>query len=618
MRRIIYILVFCGVLGIGVAPAQTGKTLSGKSPLSPKQTQPTWESINRRGYPEWFSDAKLGIFIHWGLYSVPAYASKEGYAEWFYRGIMTDDTSRAQILAQINNCTIEEVFRSPIDQYSKLRSLWKAELWDPEAWAALFRESGARYVLLVTKHHDGYCLWDSPQQPTWNSTMSGPHRNIVEELTSAVRNQGLKMGFYYSLPEWTNRKHIWMQDNDRDISDYVENFMIPQFKDLITRYRPEILFTDGEWNNTAEEWHARELISWYYNTVGADAIVNDRWGEGCEHGFCTPEYSSGIAVTDRPWAECRGLGRSFGLNRNEDPANFLTSQELIQHFVKLVAAGGGMTLNVGPSADGRIPLIQQERLRDLGNWLNQNGEAIYGTRPSEKGSFLYKEVSVENIDSTIDFDWVRNAPHPRISYDNFTCDWEGEIIPEFTDKYIFRLQVDDNATVLLDGDTLLNYRKDFADGSQSNAQAAQNYGITSATRLLKKGSVHKLKVHYEEVDKEALIRLTWKSKLMKETPVTAKDGFSACYSCLEPYICFTEKDRNLYAILLDYWPEPGEQIVLKDRAPKAGFCRVSLLGSQKPVHWEIKGKDLIIDLNGLNYNDLKGRFNTFVLKIERF
>lgn len=198
--------------------------------------EPTWESINRRGYPQWFSDAKLGIFIHWGVYSVPAYASKEGYAEWYYRGLMTRDSARADF--QRLNYGVDF-------QYKDFDKMFKAELWNPDDWAELFKNSGARYVLLVTKHHDGYCLWDSKYAPHWNSVEGGPKRNIVGELTEAVRRKGLKMGFYYSLPEWTNPLHVWCEDTPDSIGEYVDNHMIPQFKELVSTYRPSIVFNGG-------------------------------------------------------------------------------------------------------------------------------------------------------------------------------------------------------------------------------------------------------------------------------------------------------------------------------------------------------------------------------------
>ena len=360
----------------------------------------TWESLNERGYPEWFKDAKLGIFVHWGLYSVPAYSHADGYAEWFYRGLMTGDSTRVNEMLGFNKrwgymlgdqwsgrlSNSDEVKHNPkvTDLYTLYAQTWFAEHWNAEQWADLFEQAGAKYVVLVTKHHDGYCLWKSRFQPNWNSVVTGPHKDIVDSLTRAVRNKGMKMGFYYSLTEWTNGLHIWMQDPDDAIDEYVERYMIPQFKELVTKYKPSLIFSDGEWQNSAEQFHAPELIAWYYNTVGPEAIVNDRWGSGTQHGFKTPEYKGAIADTVRPWAECRGIGKSFGLNRNEPLSNYLTSDSLIRHFVKLVAAGGGMTLNVGPDADGTIPMLQQERLIDLGNWLKVNGEAIYGSRPCSK------------------------------------------------------------------------------------------------------------------------------------------------------------------------------------------------------------------------------------------
>lgn len=384
----------CLTVGFSSAVAQTYDTAAAP------QVEPTWESINQRGYPQWFQDAKLGIFVHWGLYSVPAWSAPDGYAEWFYRGLMTGDSLRVHEMKEFNrqwgyllgdqwsgrvgNSDNVKQSPHPTDLYTLYAQSWHAEHWNPDQWADLFARSGAKYVVLVTKHHDGYCLWKSRYQPNWNSVVTGPHRDIVGQLTQSVRNAGLKMGFYYSLTEWTNNLHIWMHDPDSAIGEYVDHYMVPQFKELVRKYRPSLIFADGEWQNSADQFRATELIAWYYNTVGNEAIVNDRWGSGTQHGFRTPEYKGAIADTVRPWAECRGIGRSFGLNRNEPLENYLSSDSLIRHFVRLVAAGGGLTLNVGPNADGTIPLLQQERLLDLGQWLQVNGEAIYGSRPYRK------------------------------------------------------------------------------------------------------------------------------------------------------------------------------------------------------------------------------------------
>jgi alpha-L-fucosidase len=554
------------------------------------QVQTTWESINERGYPQWFSDAKLGIFIHWGVYSVPAYASLEGYAEWYYRGLMTNDDRK----------TFQEQIYGKDFKYEDFAPMWKAELWDPDEWAELFKKSGAKYVLLVSKHHDGFCLWPSQYAPGWNSVDLGPHRDICGELTKAVRKQGLKMGFYYSLPEWTSPIHRWYVDPDENIGTYVDTHMIPQFKELITRYQPTILFTDGEWRNSAEQWHATELISWYYNTVGKDAIVNDRWGNGQQHGFRTPEYSAGITLTDRPWAECRGLGRSFGLNRNEPLENYMTSDELIRHFCVLVAAGGGMTLNVGPAADGKIPLLQQERLLDLGKWLEINGEAIYGTRPYKK-FYEMKKVEVTHIDEKIDFDWKRNSPDPAISCDHFKAYWSGEFsCPDDTDT--FEIQTDDKAKLVIDGKTIIEDTRISNTGTIALSNTPSPF--------------HTIEVFYEEDELEATITLFWSSETMEKqvmkdfmaaewvcnSPTTSQpQGLAALYTCQQPYICYTQGEDALYAIALDY-PEYG--LVLNIDQP-ADDMKVTMLGCPKTFPWKYQNGNLIINTSGLKYSDLK-------------
>ena len=593
MKKALFVFVFV-LVSVFVTKAQ--------------RVEANWNSINQRGYPQWFSDARLGIFVHWGLYSVPAYASKEGYAEWFYRGLMTGDTARRRIMSLYADTT-----KSVFEQYATLTKHWRGELWQPGEWARLFKEAGAKYVLLVTKHHDGYCLWDSQQQPQWNSTVSGPRRNIVAELTDAVRKKGLRMGFYYSLPEWSNPRHIWMHDPDDDISDYVENYMIPQFKDLVSRYRPEVIFTDGDWQNTAEQFHAEELISWYYNTVGPDAIVNDRWGQGTQHGFKTPEYSASISGQgNRPWAECRGIGRSFGYNRNEDIDNFVTDRQLIQHFVELVADGGGLTLNVGPMADGTIPYIQQERLRALGRWLNINGEAIYGSEPPDDGVRCkpvrivksYKRIMVTlPVSDAIDFDWVRNSPDPKISVDNFSVFWHGEVTVPANGNYTFRTEADDEIVVKLDDDTLLYYNKAWAENDRAQK-----------TLSLKKGQRLKFDIHYREKDLEATARLLWSSDNADFTPVPAMWNGQA--SSVKTERCFTRRGNALY-ILLFYRPLGKiEEPLTYALNPQA---TVRMLGTQINLKWKQNKSGLLtVDLSDIPVDKLNALEHVWVLKIDNY
>ncbi len=584
--------------------------------LRAQTVEPTWQSLNQRPYPQWFSDAKLGIFIHWGLYSVPAYAGKEGYGEWFYRGLMTGDADRRRIMSLYADTSLPV-----IEQYKTLTRLWHAELWNPQEWARMFRNSGAQYVLLVTKHHDGYSLWDDPYQPQWNSTMSGPHRNIVEELTAAVRHEGLRMGFYYSLPEWTHPRHIWMEDPDSAIADYVDNYMVPQFKTLVSRYKPDAIFADGDWQNTPEQFHSQELISWYYNLVGPDAIVNDRWGRGTQHGFKTPEYSDGISIADRPWAECRGIGRSFGLNRNEDLDNYLTDRQLIQHFCELVASGGGLTLNVGPAADGTIPLIQQERLRALGRWLQVNGEAIYGTQPrtitascGENRMIFSKHASrtIAPMPTTmhIDYDWVRNAPLKGMPVDDFVIDWTGDVkVPE-TGDYLVRVRADDEVSVFSNddssvratdgGELLLHYRHDWAE----NPKAERTFH-------LEKGAIWSLRLCYREADREASVSLTWSRDGGRTfEPIPAEWHGHA--SWLNTVRCFTQKGDNIYIIEFE---RPGKTLTLNMPRLKKN-TRITLLGTSGTIQWKQK-KDgtLTLDLSTLSQKELNALDHAWVFKV---
>ena len=555
-----------------------------------------WDALGRRPYPQWFADAKLGIFVHWGLYSVPAYASKEGYSEWLYRGLMSRDPGRMRAMSYFADTTL------PVrEMYAQLTRHWHAELWQPADWARLFRQAGARYVVLVTKHHDGYSLWDDPFQPQWNSTVSGPRRNIVAELTDAVRAQGLTMGFYYSLPEWSHPLHRWTLDPHDSIRRYVDSYMVPQFKHLVSTYRPDLIFADGDWDFTADQLRSAELIDWYYRTVGPSAIVNDRWGQGTKHGFKTPEYSAGIADTTRPWAECRGIGRSFGLNRNEDLANYLTPTALIQHFCELVAHGGGLTLNVGPYADGTIPLIQQERLLALGQWLEVNGEAIYGSRPHATPCHRVSDSASLPHSTTIDFDWVRNAPLQNMPVDDFTIHWQGTYNASDKGWYQFKAEADDEMTVVHHGNTILYY----------NHAWAENKPGTKV--LLKQNQEIALDVWYREKDLEAKAALYVSTD--GENYVPADGEWHGTATWQRTVRCFTTKGDNLYVIEFE---RPGSSLSIPDMPRLPKHARIALLGSSAPIPWRQKRDGtLSLDLSLVPHHELDALAHAWVFRVEK-
>ncbi|MFD1614121.1 alpha-L-fucosidase [Gelatiniphilus marinus] len=557
------------------------------------------KNITERPYPQWFKDAKLGIFIHWGLYSVPAYGSKESYAEWFLRGMQTESPERMEFVKN----TYGEHFT-----YKDFAPLFKAELFNPDEWASLFKRAGAKYVMFVSKHHDGYALWPSKYNRNWNSVDVGPKRDLVGDLTKSVREAGLKMGLYYSLAEWNHPLHRWYTDPHDSIGKYVEEYMIPQFKELVSTYKPSILFADGEWYNTAKQWHSAELIDWYYNLVGDEAIVNNRWGHGLDVGYLTPEYSSGIKVTNRPWAEVRGLGRSFGLNRNEKLEAYGTSQDLIHRFVQTVANGGGMILNVGPKADGQIPLIQQERLIQLGNWLKINGDAIYGAEPfSIKEE--EKEITIKRIDDEINFKWVRNSPMKDIKEDDFTVEWNGFIEAPKTDTYTFEVKADDEAAVFINNQLIINQNY-TAKGTQSEVMGANTSASSTGKIKLKAGELYPMQIKYREKKQNASISLFWNTKNgdKKIVPSSSlfidkeksKNGITGSYSSLKTYLCYTLNHGKIYATSFE-WPE--NELVLTIPNP-GNNATVKLLGLDKNLAWKYSNGKMHIDTKSVKYTEM--------------
>ncbi len=339
-----------------------------------KNYEPNWESLDSRSTPQWYKDAKFGIFIHWGLYSVPAWGPKGSYAEWYLNGLNQGDSARLKYH--------EKNFGKDFP-YRDFIKLFKAEKYNPTEWAALFKQSGAKYVVLTSKHHDGFCLWPSKESDGYNSVDGAANRDLLGDLNSAVIQAGLKSGFYYSLYEWDH------EDYPNDVPKYVNDHMLLQFKDVVQRYEPSIIFSDGEWDRDSQQWRSEEFLAWLYNESNApeDVVVNDRWGGETRFkhgGYYSTEYDpNSEAVNEefvrRGWEECRGIGKSFGYNKNEDPEDYNTSEELILLLVDIVSRGGNLLLNIGPKADGTIPQIMVDRLTDIGKWMDKNGEAIYGT-----------------------------------------------------------------------------------------------------------------------------------------------------------------------------------------------------------------------------------------------
>ncbi|MEZ4990748.1 MAG: alpha-L-fucosidase [Saprospiraceae bacterium] len=344
----------------------------------------TGEDAAKAAHMAWFKDAKLGIFIHWGIYAV------DGIDEsWsFYNGYL----SYEDYMKQLNGFT--------------------AEHYDPEAWAGLVRESGAKYTVLTTKHHDGVALWDTGLSDLNVVDKTPAGRDLVGPFVSAAREQDLKVGLYFSLLDWsdpnypnfTRTKKRYEQDAEK--WDRFVHFNFGQLRELSTRYRPDLYWFDGDWEQSAEKWKAKalrdSLLHW-----NPKVIINSRLqGYG---DYATPEQ--GVPVV-RPkedyWELCMTMNDSWGYQHNDHAYKSLN--EIIRIFVECISMGGNLLLDIGPKADGTIPEEQQAILKGLGRWTKKHQDAIYGTRSGMPLGHYYGPSTLSK-DKTILYLFVPHRPN---------------------------------------------------------------------------------------------------------------------------------------------------------------------------------------------------------------
>jgi alpha-L-fucosidase len=351
--------------------------------------EPNWDSLKTHAVPEWFHDAKLGIFIHWGLYSVPAFAPPTGelgkvdwntwfyknpYAEWYLNSLRLTTSETAKRHA--------EKYGADFDYYRFSETFHKeSEKWDPNKWADVIQSTGAGYAVLTTKHHDGFALWPSKvKHPKRNDLTT--KRDFTGELTSAVRKKGLRMGLYYSGGlDWTfeTKPVAKMADlattapKSQDYADYAD----AHWRELIERYEPAVLWNDISYPKLGK---ITEIFADYYNRF-PEGLVNSRFNTP-HIDFTTPEYTKYDKIVEKKWETCRGLGFSFGYNQVEDGRHVIAADKLVEMLIDIVSKNGNLLLNIGPKPDGSISEIQMDRLNKLGAWMKVNGEGIRGTRPN--------------------------------------------------------------------------------------------------------------------------------------------------------------------------------------------------------------------------------------------
>ncbi|MFF8817642.1 alpha-L-fucosidase [Leucobacter sp. NPDC015123] len=344
------------------------------------------------GVPDWYRDAKLGFFIHWGLYSVPAWAVEHGE-----RFIPTEDAYAWHQYAEWYGNTVriagsptwerhQEVY-GPGVSYEDLADRWDAAAFDAEQFVGELLGAGAKYIVPVTKHHEGFCLWDT-ETTGFNSVARGPKRNLIGELHDATRRANARFGVYFSGALDWHVSDFPPIESDTDLFRFRRNdpafsrYSAEQVDELIARFSPDVLWNDIDWPDGGkghEDYGVASLLGRYFDAV-PDGVVNDRWGVPY-NGYLTREYTNVAEIQQQPWESTRGLGFSFGFNQDESEKHSLSGTQLVRHLVDVVSKNGNLLINVGPTAAGEIPPLQLQAMREMGAWLNVNGEGIYGTRP---------------------------------------------------------------------------------------------------------------------------------------------------------------------------------------------------------------------------------------------
>lgn len=357
---------------------------------TPQKYEPTIESLLRHRVPAWYDDAKVGVLVTWGIFSVPGYAPPSGelgkvdpkiwfeqnpYSEWYWNTmkIKTSPTWKKHVEVYGENFSYEDF----IPMFQK-----EASKWEPDTWARTFKDAGIQYVLFTAKFADGYPLWPSAvRHPKLAVNHLAAERDYVGVLTDAVRKQGMRMGMYYcGGMDWT-----FMPEPVRTFMDVYR--YIPQsdeyarmadahWRELIQRYRPDVLWNDIAYPRVGD---AKGIIADFYNG-NKDGVVNNRFSLA-HYDFATPEYQKNDKISLKKWETVRGLGFSFGYNAAETQEHVMSLGKLIAELADIVSKNGNLLIGIGPRADGTIPELQLERLRGMGQWLAVNGEAIYGTRP---------------------------------------------------------------------------------------------------------------------------------------------------------------------------------------------------------------------------------------------
>ncbi|HEV2474700.1 MAG TPA: alpha-L-fucosidase [Chthonomonadales bacterium] len=348
----------------------------------------SWESLQQARIPTWYMDGKFGIFIHWGAYSVPAFGS-----EWYPRNMYQKDSPEYRHHLEVYGDHRQFGYKDFIPQF-------RAEHFDPHGWASLFRASGARFVVPVAEHHDGFAMYHS-ELSEWCAARMGPGRDLLGELAAAIRRESMVFGasshraehwwFFdggttfpsdVNDPEWAGLYGPARSQKEVPDAHYLDDWLA-RTCEIVDRYRPQLLWFDWWIEEAAFAPYLRKFAAYYYNRAA-------EWGVGVAINYKKQAFPPGAAVWDiergqlgeirEPfWQTDTSISKnSWGYVKEQD---YKTAEEIIGDLVDIVSKNGALLLNIGPRPDGTIPEAEQQVLRSIGQWLSANGAAIYGSRP---------------------------------------------------------------------------------------------------------------------------------------------------------------------------------------------------------------------------------------------
>ena len=454
--------------------------------------KPNGKSIDTHKCPEWFEDAKFGIFIDWGLWSIASWAPKREngamYPDWYETRMYSNFNSKSHFWGYRSYHIKNWGENFERDHFIPL---FQAKKFDAKNLIKIFKDAGAKYIVPFNKHHSGFCLWDCSF--TLRDTVDmGPRRDIVKEIVDECAENSLKFGFYFSLTEWEypvldkdGKMHnfSWgkLQPYTPDmeykasgkiaVNDYVKEYLIPQAVEFFKKYSPDIMWYDGEWGVPAKELGCYDISAYFYNINEGkkEVAINDRYGDGepdeiagqftkrkrnwlrtIRGDFFTDEFGDTSERIDpskhHAWEACRGISQSYGNNWQDNASNVLSAKEFISMFADMVARGGNLLLLVNLDGQGAIPEIQKQRLLDIGTWLKKYGKAIYSTRiiapfatedvaytQSKDGKTVYAIIKNPKAENVLQISPKANAKILEISK-NRNLEWEKQ-----SDKILVKL-----------------------------------------------------------------------------------------------------------------------------------------------------------------------------------